>query len=47
MPTPSALPEVDEKMAAARKLQLAMIIFTRLGMVDDAARAAEMQLEVL
>lgn len=35
------------KMAAARKLQLAMIIFTRLGMVDDAARAAEMQLEVL
>jgi tetratricopeptide (TPR) repeat protein len=35
------------RMAAARKLQLAMIIFTRLGMVDDAARAAETQLEVL
>ena len=35
------------RMMAARKLQLAMIIFTRLGMVDDAARAAETQLEVL
>jgi tetratricopeptide (TPR) repeat protein len=35
------------RMTAARKLQHAMIIFTRLGMVDDAARAAEAQLEIL
>ncbi len=35
------------RMTAARKLQLAMVIFTRLGMVDDAAKAAEIQLEVL
>lgn len=42
-----SLAREGRKMAAARKLQLAMIIFTRLGMVDDAARAAEMQLEVL
>ncbi len=35
------------RMMAARKLQLAMIIFTQLGMVDDAAQAAEMQLKVL
>jgi tetratricopeptide (TPR) repeat protein len=35
------------RMTAARKLQHAMIIFTRLGMVDDAAKAAEAQLEVL
>ncbi len=35
------------RMMAARKLQLAMNIFTRLGMVDDAARAAATQLEVL
>jgi tetratricopeptide (TPR) repeat protein len=35
------------RMTAARKLQHAMIIFTRLGMIDDAARAAEVQLEVL
>lgn len=42
-----SLARSGRKMAAARKLQLAMIIFTRLGMVDDAARAAEMQLEVL
>ncbi|NWG16547.1 MAG: tetratricopeptide repeat protein [Chloroflexi bacterium] len=35
------------RMTAARKLQLAMSIFTRLGMVDDAAKAAEAQLEVL
>lgn len=35
------------RMTAARKLQLAMGIFTRLGMVDDAAKAAEAQLEVL
>lgn len=35
------------RMMAARKLHLAMTIFTRLGMVDDAARAAATQLEVL
>lgn len=35
------------KMAAARKLQHAMIIFTRLGMVHDAAKAAQAQLEVM
>lgn len=35
------------RLTAARKLQLAMGIFTRLGMVDDAAKAAEVQLEVL
>lgn len=34
-------------MTAARKLQLAMVIFTRLGMIDDAAKAAESQLEIL
>ena len=37
----------DKKMPAARKLQQAMVIFTRLGMVDDAAKAAEAQLMVL
>ncbi len=35
------------RMTAARKLQHAMMIFTRLGMVDDAAHAAEAQLEIL
>lgn len=35
------------RTTAARKLQQAMIIFTRLGMVDDAARAAEAQLAVI
>jgi tetratricopeptide (TPR) repeat protein len=34
-------------MTAARKLQQAMIIFTRLGMADDAAKAAHAQMEVL
>lgn len=33
--------------AAARQLQQAMIIFTRLGMTDDAARAAEAQLSII
>lgn len=42
-----SLARQGRKMMAARKLQLAMIIFTRLGMVDDAAKAAETQLEVL
>jgi hypothetical protein len=32
---------------AAKKLQQVMIIFTRLGMVDDIARAAEAQLAVI
>jgi hypothetical protein len=34
-------------MTAARKLQQAMIIFTRLGMADDAAKAAHAQMGVL
>ncbi|MDZ4764256.1 MAG: tetratricopeptide repeat protein [Chloroflexota bacterium] len=34
-------------MMAARKLQQAMIIFTRLGMADDAAKAARAQMDVL
>ena len=34
-------------MTAARKLQQAMLIFTRLGMQDDAAKAANAQKEVL
>ena len=34
-------------MTAARKLQQAMLIFTRLGMADDAAKAASAQREVL
>lgn len=34
-------------MQAARKLQQAMIIFTRLGMSDDAAKAAQAQMKVL
>jgi tetratricopeptide (TPR) repeat protein len=34
-------------MTAARKLQQAMIIFTRLGMADDAAKAAHAQMNVL
>lgn len=35
------------RTTAARKLQQVMIIFTRLDMVDDAARAAEAQLAVI
>ncbi|MBZ0282071.1 MAG: hypothetical protein K8L97_15130 [Anaerolineae bacterium] len=42
-----SLSKRGRRMTAARKLQLAMVIFTRLGMVDDAAKAAEAQLEVL
>ena len=34
------------RTTAARKLQQALIIFTRLGMVDDAARAADAQLAI-
>jgi tetratricopeptide (TPR) repeat protein len=33
--------------SAARKLQQVMIIFTRLGMLDDAARAAKSQLDIM
>lgn len=33
--------------SAARMLQQAMVIFTRLGMADDAAKAAEAQLKLL
>ncbi|MCU0496397.1 MAG: tetratricopeptide repeat protein [Anaerolineae bacterium] len=36
-----------KKTIAARKLQQVMIMFTQLGMVDDAAKAAEAQLSVL
>jgi tetratricopeptide (TPR) repeat protein len=36
-----------KRITSARKLQQAMDIFTRLGMIDDAAKAAEAQLEVL
>ena len=35
------------RTSAARKLQQVMIIFTQLGMLDDAARAAEAQLAVI
>lgn len=35
------------KRSAARKLQQVMIIFTKLGMIDDAARTAEAQLRVV
>jgi len=34
-------------MTAARKLQQAMLIFTRLGMADDAAKATRAQMDVL
>lgn len=34
-------------MSGARKMQQAMIIFTRLGMNDDAAKAARAQIDVL
>ena len=35
------------RTTAARKLQQSLVIFTRLGMVDDAARAAEAQLTMI
>ncbi len=35
------------KLSAARKFQQALSIFTELGMVDDAAKAAESQLDVV
>ncbi len=34
-------------MTAARKFQQAMILFTRLGMADDAAKAAQAQMKVI
>ncbi|NDJ62573.1 MAG: tetratricopeptide repeat protein [Chloroflexi bacterium] len=34
-------------LAAARKLQQALVIFTRLGMSDDAAKAAQAQMDAL
>lgn len=42
-----SLAKRGKRMAAARKLQQAMVIFTRLGMVDDAAKAAEAQLTLI
>jgi tetratricopeptide (TPR) repeat protein len=36
-----------KKRSAAQLFQQAMVIFTRLGMTDDAAKAAEAQLDVL
>ncbi|MBE2269461.1 MAG: hypothetical protein IAE80_14595 [Anaerolinea sp.] len=42
-----SLADRNRGMTAARKLQQAMIIFTRLGMADDAAKAAHAQMEVL
>jgi len=42
-----SLAERGRSMTAARKLQQAMIIFTRLGMADDAAKAAKAQMEVI
>lgn len=36
-----------KKTIAARKLQQVMMMFTQLGMIDDAAKAAEAQLSVL
>ncbi|MEZ4667099.1 MAG: hypothetical protein R3E39_04130 [Anaerolineae bacterium] len=42
-----SLVQRGRKMAAARKLRHAMIIFTRLGMVHDAAKAARAQLDVM
>ncbi|MBC8171533.1 MAG: hypothetical protein H7X77_07660 [Anaerolineae bacterium] len=42
-----SLVERGRKTMAARKLQQVMIMFTELGMVDDAAKAAEAQLAVI
>jgi tetratricopeptide (TPR) repeat protein len=42
-----SLGQRDRSTLAARKLHQAMVIFSRLGMVDDAARAAEEQLRYL
>lgn len=42
-----SLAKRGRKSAAIRKLQQVMIIFSRLGMVDDAARTAETQLAMM
>lgn len=42
-----SLAQRGRTMAASRKLQQSMIIFTRLGMADYAAKAAQAQTEVL
>jgi tetratricopeptide (TPR) repeat protein len=42
-----SLAQRGRRTTAARKLQQVMILFTKLDMVDDAARAAEAQLAVL
>lgn len=42
-----SLAKRGQKNMAARKFQQVVIIFTKLGMVDDAARAAEAQLRML
>jgi tetratricopeptide (TPR) repeat protein len=41
-----SLAQRGRRTTAARKLQQVMIIFSRLGMIDDAARAAESQLAI-
>ncbi|MBZ0275040.1 MAG: tetratricopeptide repeat protein [Anaerolineae bacterium] len=43
----TSLARRGRRMMAAKKLQLAMVIFSRLGMIDDAAKAAEAQREML
>jgi tetratricopeptide (TPR) repeat protein len=42
-----SLAKRGKKAAAARKLQQAVLIFTKLGMVDHAAKAAEAQINAL
>jgi tetratricopeptide (TPR) repeat protein len=42
-----SLAKRGKRMTAARKLQQAMIIFTRLGMTNDAAQVAKAQLVIL
>ncbi len=42
-----SLAKAGQKRQAARLYQQAMVIFTKLGMTDDAARAAEAQLKLL
>jgi tetratricopeptide (TPR) repeat protein len=43
----TSLARRGRRIMAAKKLQLAIVIFTRLGMIDDAAKAAEAQREML
>ncbi len=42
-----SLQERGRTTLAARRIQQAIVIFSRLGMVDDAARAADVQLKML